>query len=269
MNEEQDERGDQFTYLKIIQYLLNPPVEEGEREIHYTLQTLTSKEIVTFCTDYYLNPVAVKKALELRFQYSYFLQQNCGSSFICRLLPQDMVDSLREEEKNEEKNEDDLVMICLIKAYFNNICKLSSNGCYVPVNLLNEEGSNEGNIDVLLHEDSILRFTSIVDDDEMIDVQPPSWVLFKDIQLTDSIYIRDVVAVNPRLVTDSVPRLYKLDITIIIIIRSIQSMEQAPGPQLPPGPYLPTNPQEHVAVDIGKLGMEDKLRDVFRFCCVC
>ena len=32
---------------------------------------------------------------------------------------------------------------------------------------------------------------------------------FKDIQLTDSIYIRDVVSVNPRLVTECVPRLYK------------------------------------------------------------
>ena len=44
----------------------------------------------------------------------------------------------------------------------NNICKLSSNGCYIPVNLLTEEGTNEGNVEVLLHEDCILRFTSIV-----------------------------------------------------------------------------------------------------------
>lgn len=45
--------------------------------------------------------------------------------------------------------------------------------------------------------------------------------------------------------------------------RSIQSLEQAPGPQLP-GPQLPPT-EKKVAVDIGKLGMEDKLRDVFRF----
>ena len=67
-----------------------------------------------------------------------------------------------ENEVPQEKNDEELVMICLIRAYFNNICKLSSNGCYVPVNLLNEEGSNEGNIDVLLHQDSILRFIPIV-----------------------------------------------------------------------------------------------------------
>ena len=85
------------------------------------------------------------------------------------LLPEDMIQSLREESQagqagpiSQEQSEEERVMICLIKAYFSNICKLSSNGCYVPVNLLNEEGSNEGNIDVLLHEDSILRFTSIV-----------------------------------------------------------------------------------------------------------
>ena len=79
------------------------------------------------------------------------------------LLPEDRIQSLREEKAdNREKSEEELVMICLIQAYFSNICKLSSNGCYVPVNLLNEEGSNEGNIDVLLHEDSILRFISIV-----------------------------------------------------------------------------------------------------------
>ena len=73
-----------------------------------------------------------------------------------------MVQSLREDAPPTEQSEEERVMICLIKAYFNNICKLSSNGCYVPINLLNEEGSNEGNIDVFLHQDSILRFTSIV-----------------------------------------------------------------------------------------------------------
>ena len=92
--------------------------------------------------------------------------------------------------------------------------------------------------------------------------QPPSWVLFKDIQLTDSIYIRDVVAVNPRLVSESVPRLYQYEMSEVMS-RSIQSLEQAPGPQLP-GPQLPPT-EKKVAVDIGKLGMEDKLRDVFRF----
>lgn len=73
-----------------------------------------------------------------------------------------MVHSLREESNPSDASEEERVMICLIKAYFSNICKLSSNGCYVPINLLNEEGSNEGNIDVYLHQDSILRFTSIV-----------------------------------------------------------------------------------------------------------
>ena len=73
-----------------------------------------------------------------------------------------MIASLQEEKKKDEKDEETCVMECLIKAYFNNICKLSSNGCYVPVNLLTEEGTNEGNVEVLLHEDCILRFTSIV-----------------------------------------------------------------------------------------------------------
>ena len=50
------------------------------------------------------------------------------------------------------------------------------------MNLLNEEGSNEGNIDVYLHEDSVLRLINSVH----------HWVLFKDIQLTDAIYISDV-----------------------------------------------------------------------------
>ena len=80
---------------------------------------------------------------------------------ICSLLPPDAIASLSHEmnegsrgvQSESSLSKDGLVMQCLIKAYFKNICKLSSNGCYVPVNLLNEEGSNEGNIDVYLHED--------------------------------------------------------------------------------------------------------------------
>ena len=90
-------------------------------------------------------------------------------------------------------------MYCLIKAYFKNICKLSSNGCYVPINLLNESGSNEGNLNVYLHPDSTLHLINRVH----------YWVLFKDIQLTDAIYIRDVSVVNPLEVARTIPRFYK------------------------------------------------------------
>ena len=62
---------------------------------------------------------------------------------------------------------------------------------------------------------------------------------------------------NPRLVSESVPRLYQYALREVVN-RSIQSLEQAPGPQLPPA-------EKRVSVDVGKLGMEDKLRDVFRF----
>ena len=126
---------------------------------------------------------------------------------ICSLLPPDAIASLSHEinegsrgvQSESSLSKDGLVMQCLIKAYFKNICKLSSNGCYVPVNLLNEEGSNEGNIDVYLHEDSVLRLINSVH----------HWVLFKDIQLTDAIYIRDVVEVNPLEVARTIPRFYK------------------------------------------------------------
>lgn len=76
------------------------------------------------------------------------------------LLPEEAVQSLHSETEAREAAErsgDEKVMHCLIKAYFKNICKLASNGSYVPVNLLNDEGSNEGNIDVEVHEDSVLH----------------------------------------------------------------------------------------------------------------
>lgn len=76
------------------------------------------------------------------------------------LLPEEAVQSLHSEAEAREAVErsgDEKVMHCLIKAYFKNICKLASNGSYVPVNLLNDEGSNEGNIDVEVHEDSVLH----------------------------------------------------------------------------------------------------------------
>lgn len=113
------------------------------------------------------------------------------------LIPRDAVEALG--EKGEEEDKEMAIMHCLIKAYFKNICKLSSNGCYVPVNLLNEEGSNEGDISVFLHEDSVLHMINTVH----------HWVLFKDIQLTDAIYIRDVVEVNPLEVARTIPRFYK------------------------------------------------------------
>ena len=118
----------------------------------------------------------------------------------CSLIPRDAVEALG--EKGEEEDKEMAIMHCLIKAYFKNICKLSSNGCYVPVNLLNEEGSNEGDISVYLHEDSVLHMINTVH----------HWVLFKDIQLTDAIYIRDVVEVNPLEVARTIPRFYKWEI---------------------------------------------------------
>ena len=81
-----------------------------------------------------------------------------------RLLPEDMIQSLREESTDDirDKQPEELVMICLIKSYFNNICKLTSNGSYIPINLLDSQGSNEGNIKVQLHQDCVLHFSSTV-----------------------------------------------------------------------------------------------------------
>lgn len=62
----------------------------------------------------------------------------------------------------EEASQEEKVMWCLVKAYFMNICKLSSNGSYIPVNLLSETGSNEGNINVELDADCVLRMTQQV-----------------------------------------------------------------------------------------------------------
>ena len=146
----QDDRGDQFTYLKIREFLLNPPVLEGETPIHYDPSKITSREIAQFCEEYFLNPLAMKKALELRMQYKYFLD----------LLPRDAVQNLSTEAS--QPTDDDPIMRCLIKAYFKNICMLSSNGCYVPINLLNTSGSNEGDIEVYLHPDSVLHLVSKV-----------------------------------------------------------------------------------------------------------
>ena len=50
----------------------------------------------------------------------------------------------------------------------------------------------------------------------------------------------------------------------MLIGRSINTIEQPPGPQLPPSMQDGSTVQ-HVNVDLEKLGMEDKLRDVFRF----
>ncbi len=44
--------------------------------------------------------------------------------------------------------------------------------------------------------------------------------------------------------------------------------EPAPGPQLPVGPFLPTENRKST-VSIENLGMEDRLKDVFRFWIVC
>ena len=101
-------------------------------------------------------------------------------------------------------------MHCLIKAYFKNICKLASNGSYVPVNLLNDEGSNEGNIDV----GGVRGFRSPHDSTRLGEVavswtRPHNWVLFKDISLVDGICIRDVVSVNPLMVARTIPKFYK------------------------------------------------------------
>ena len=40
--------------------------------------------------------------------------------------------------------------------------------------------------------------------------------------------------------------------------------EPAPGPQLPVGPFLPTENRKST-VSIENLGVEDRLKDVFRF----
>ena len=187
MGELIDERGDQFTYLKIRDYLLNPPVLEGETPIHRDPSRLTGREIAQFCEEYYLNPLAVKKALEIRLQYKYFVD----------LLPEDAVRSLSDGE--QQSSDDDPIMQCLVKAYFRNICQLSSNGCYVPVYLLNENGVNEGDIKVELYPESVLHFLS----------RPIQWVLFKDIRFTNAIYIRDVCQVNPLMVKRIIPQFYK------------------------------------------------------------
>lgn len=129
---------------------MNPPVLEGETPIHYDPAKITSRQIAQFCEEYYLNPLAMKKALELRMQYKYFLD----------LLPRDAVQNLSSE--TSQPTNDDPIMQCLIKAYFKNICMLSSNGCYVPINLLNTSGSNEGDIEVYLHPDSMLNLVSKV-----------------------------------------------------------------------------------------------------------
>lgn len=129
---------------------MNPPVLEGETPIHYDPAKITSRQIAQFCEDYYLNPLAMKKALELRMQYKYFLD----------LLPRDAVQNLSSEAS--QPTTEDPIMQCLIKAYFKNICMLSSNGCYVPINLLNTSGSNEGDIEVYLHPDSMLNLVSKV-----------------------------------------------------------------------------------------------------------
>ena len=115
------------------------------------------------------------------------------------LLPEEAVQSLHSEAEAREAAErsgDEKVMHCLIKAYFKNICKLASNGSYVPVTLLNDEGSNEGHSDVEVHEDSVLHMAH-------------NWVLFKDISLVDGICIRDVVSVNPLMVARTIPKFYK------------------------------------------------------------
>lgn len=190
--------------------LVNPSVDVGEGTVYRESREVSGSDVSLFCQEYYLNPRAVKKALELRVQYKYFLELWMWCNLRCSLLPSDAVASLSSEVTDNSSGsgqlrsesslpKDGLVMQCLIKAYFKNICKLSSNGCYVPVNLLNEEGSNEGNIDVYLHEDSVLRLINSVH----------HWVLFKDIQLTDAIYIRDVVEVNPLEVARTIPRFYK------------------------------------------------------------
>ncbi|KAK8790719.1 hypothetical protein WA588_002467 [Blastocystis sp. NMH] len=245
MGELIDERGDQFTYLKLYDMLVNPPVTVGDGTVRAGPREVTGGDVTLFCQEFFLNPQAVKKALELRVQYKYFLD----------LIPRDAVEALG--EKGEEEDKEMAIMHCLIKAYFKNICKLSSNGCYVPVNLLNEEGSNEGDISVFLHEDSVLHMINTVH----------HWVLFKDIQLTDAIYIRDVVEVNPLEVARTIPRFYK----------SITGMdadkEPMPGPQLPPGqapvgPFLPTESRtQKSTISVESLGMEDRLKDIFRFSC--
>ena len=123
---------------------------EGETPIHRDPSRLTGRELGQFCEEYYLNPLAVKKALEIRLQYKYFVD----------LLPEDAVRSLSDGE--QQSSDDDPIMQCLIKAYFRNICQLSSNGCYVPVYLLNENGVNEGDIKVELYPESVLHFLSRV-----------------------------------------------------------------------------------------------------------
>ena len=113
----QDERGDQFTYLRIFDFLLNPPVEEGETPIHRSLASLTPHDINTFCSAWYLNAMAVKKMLELRMQYKYFVEWGSAVAFTRSLLPEEAVQSLRtdaERKEAEERSTDESVMHCLI-----------------------------------------------------------------------------------------------------------------------------------------------------------
>lgn len=49
-------------------------MEEGETPIHLDASRLTGRDVGAFCATYFLNPMAVKRALELRVQYAYFLK---------------------------------------------------------------------------------------------------------------------------------------------------------------------------------------------------
>lgn len=49
-------------------------MEEGETPIHHTLASLTGRDVSAFCAQWYLNPMAMKKMLELRQQFKYFLE---------------------------------------------------------------------------------------------------------------------------------------------------------------------------------------------------
>ena len=54
--------------------LVDPAVDVGDGTVYRQSREVTGSDVTLFCQEHYLNPRAVKKALELRVQYKYFLE---------------------------------------------------------------------------------------------------------------------------------------------------------------------------------------------------
>ena len=60
--------------MRLYDMLINPPVTVGDGTVRAGPRELTGGDVTLFCQEFFLNPQAVKKALELRVQYKYFLE---------------------------------------------------------------------------------------------------------------------------------------------------------------------------------------------------